>query len=110
MSTAEEIANLYGVTGCLDVHINNVNGYSGKPLELCIDELGRERLPAIYFGNKLNVMRYILHQRYGLWRSRGVITHVTSNFTPNDVNRTIRRFYSRSLSANVQHGYCQRLH
>lgn len=85
MDTAAEMANLYSTTGSLDLYINNSFGYSEKPIELCIDELGREQLPAVHFGNKLNVMQYILQQRYGLWQRSGVITHVTTNLSPGEV-------------------------
>lgn len=81
LNTATNICNDYSVTGNLDIYINNISGYSGRPITICIDELGREQIPATYFGNKLNVMQHILHQRYGLWQSKGVITHVTTNLT-----------------------------
>ena len=81
------IGNDYSITGKLDTYVANVNGYSAKPITLCIDELGREQIPVMHFGNKLNVMQYILHQRYGLWQSSGVITHVTTNLKPQDVER-----------------------
>lgn len=92
ISTAAEIANAYGVSGNLDTYLNNANGYSGKPVEICIDELGREQIPAMHFGNKLNVLQHILHQRYGLWQSRGVITHVTTNLTPGNVKSKYEDF------------------
>jgi DNA replication protein DnaC len=85
MESAGEIACTYSATGDLDTYVMNITGYSGKPIELCIDELGREQLPATYFGNKLNVMQYLLQQRYGLWQSRGLRTHVTTNIDAKDV-------------------------
>ena len=85
VTTATEIANVYSATGSLDTYINNANGYLGRPVNLCIDELGREQIPAMHFGNKLNVMQYLLQQRYGLWQSRGVITHATTNFDWRDI-------------------------
>lgn len=83
--TAADITSSYSISGDLDTYVNNHNGYSGQPIELCIDELGREQMPAMHFGNKLNVVQHILHQRYGLWQRRGIITHVTTNLTPNEV-------------------------
>lgn len=85
METAAEIASQYSATGQLDLYIRNADGYLEKPIALCIDELGREQLPAIHYGNKLNVMQHILQQRYGLWQSQGVITHVTTNLSPKEV-------------------------
>lgn len=92
MSTAGEIASIYSATGDLDTFTLNITGYSEKPIELCIDELGRELIPANYFGNKLNVMQYILQQRYGMWQSIGLKTHVTTNLDPKDIKSKYEDF------------------
>lgn len=85
LSTAAEIACGYSESGSLDTYVNNAHGYSRKPITLCVDELGREPIPAMHYGNKLNVMQHILHQRYNLWQSRGVVTHVTTNLTAKEI-------------------------
>jgi hypothetical protein len=85
VNTASVISDSYCATGCLDTYISNKNGYTGKPVDLCIDELGREQIPAMHFGSKLNVMQYVLHQRYSLWQSGTALTHVTTNLTASDV-------------------------
>lgn len=51
----------------------------GNPRTVCFDELGREPLPAKYFGTELNVMQYILQCRYEL-RSE-CLTHLTTNLS-----------------------------
>lgn len=85
LTSATGICNDYSLTGNLETYVSNANGYSGKPITLCIDELGREQIPTMHFGNKLNVMQYILHQRYGLWQSQGIVTHVTTNLKSSGV-------------------------
>lgn len=47
------------------------------------DEVGRECIPAGYFGNQENVFRYIIQRRYDL--RRGDFTHVTSNLGPEQI-------------------------
>lgn len=47
------------------------------------DELGREPIPAKYFGTELNVMQYIFQCRYELRHK--VITHVTTNLTIKEI-------------------------
>jgi len=54
-------------------------GYNGpNPVERAFDELGRETIPAKYFGNELNIMQHILQIRYDIKAK----THVTTNITP----------------------------
>jgi len=52
-------------------------GVSADPVERGFDEVGREPIPAKYFGNDLNVMQYIFGIRYELRKL--VKTHVTTN-------------------------------
>jgi DNA replication protein DnaC len=48
------------------------------PIERGFDELGRETIPAKYYGNELNIMQHILQLRYDL----KVKTHITTNIYP----------------------------
>lgn len=73
------IVNEYSLHGGLDTYTYNKSGYSGKPSMMCFDELGREPMPATYFGQKINVMQYILHVRYSLWQTTKLRTFVTTN-------------------------------
>ena len=52
---------------------------------ICFDELGRETIPAKYFGTELNVMQYIFQCRYELRHE--AITHVTPNLTIKEIQR-----------------------
>lgn len=77
-----KVSNDYAINGDLDKYTYNEKGYLGIPVNMCFDELGRESIPANYFGQKLNVMQHILHIRYSLWQSNGVKTFVTTNDDP----------------------------
>jgi len=57
-----------------------VNGHEGLTkyctyLNICIDDLGAEIQDATHFGTKLNVIQYIIEERY----SKNLITHFTTN-------------------------------
>lgn len=45
---------------------------------IAIDEIGREN-NGRYYGNELNVIGYILHERYNLWQQTGICTIATTN-------------------------------
>lgn len=77
-----KVSNDYAINGDLDKYTYNEKGYLGIPVNMCFDELGRESIPANYFGQKLNVMQHILHIRYSLWQSNGIKTFVTTNDDP----------------------------
>lgn len=79
------VANQYSITGDLDKYTYNQTGHSGFPVRMCFDELGRESMPANHFGQKLNVMRHILHIRYSLWQISGLQTFITTNLDPSGV-------------------------
>lgn len=82
------ISNGYAQTGDIDRYTFNQTGKYGnqKPCDMGFDELGRETIPANHFGQKLNVMQYILHIRYSLWQSRGIKTFITTNLSTDDVH------------------------
>lgn len=64
----------------LDKYTYNRYGYKAySRVHMCFDELGREPIPAIHFGQKLNVMEHILHIRYTFWQSERLLTYVTTN-------------------------------
>lgn len=77
-----KVSNDYAINGDLDKYTYNEKGYLGYPVSMCFDELGRESMPANYYGQKLNVMQHILHIRYSLWQSQGLKTYVTTNDDP----------------------------
>lgn len=82
------ISNEYATKGDIDKYTyNQLGAYGGqKPTDMGFDELGRETIPANHFGQKLNVMQYILHIRYSLWQSDGIKTYITTNLSTDEVH------------------------
>lgn len=60
-----------------------VHGLS-VPLVYCFDDLGVEQ-PIKYFGNECNVMAEILLNRYDLFVSKGMLTHITTNLPASEL-------------------------
>lgn len=79
------ITTEYSLSGNLDKYLANQNGYIGEPVPMCFDELGREPMPASYYGQKLNVMQHILHVRYSYWQATGLKTYITTNCTADQI-------------------------
>lgn len=72
----------------------NEYGTRRKPVERGFDELGRETLPARYFGNELNVMQHVLQLRYDL----KVKTHITTNLKIEEIeHRYGAHIYDRCI-------------
>lgn len=70
----------------LDRYTYNRYGYKAHTrVAMCFDELGREPIPAVHFGQKLNVMEHILHIRYTFWQSDRLLTYVTTNLDADKV-------------------------
>jgi len=71
-----------------------INRYSKNPLNLsytnpvpgifCFDDLGVEQIQK-HFGNECNVMAEILLSRYDLFISKGIPTHLTTNFSASEI-------------------------
>ena len=80
-----EITTCYSIDGNLDMFLKNEHGVLGVPVEICFDELGREPVPAGYYGNKMNVMQHILHIRYSLWQTGWLRTFVTTNMDADNI-------------------------
>lgn len=61
---------------------NRINGaiQMDCPIAICYDDLGSEQKVASYFGNEKQVMTEIILKRYDLFISHGLITHFTSNY------------------------------
>lgn len=70
IDSAAAIALEYARTGSLERWL--------APRLVAIDEVGAEST-ARHFGNTLNVIGYLLHERYTLWQRRGVPTIITTN-------------------------------
>ena len=82
-----QVTTDYSLTGDLSRYLNNAGWSSSGPVPMCFDELGREPLPAKYYGTELNVMQHILHIRYSYWQIAGLRTFVTTNANGNDIER-----------------------
>lgn len=81
IDSASHVANAYTVKGNGSLEPYTYN--SGKPRTICFDELGREPMPAKYFGTELNVMQYVFQCRYEFRRE--ALTHATTNMEPNEI-------------------------
>ena len=82
-----QVTTDYSLTGVLSRYLDNAGWSSSGPAPMCFDELGREPLPAKYYGTELNVMQHILHIRYSYWQTTGLKTFVTSNANGDDIER-----------------------
>lgn len=83
IDSASYIANSYSMRGKDALELYTYN--SGTPRMICFDELGREPMPAKYFGTELNVMQYIFQCRYELRHE--ALTHATTNKTISEIQR-----------------------
>lgn len=77
IDSASFIANNFSMRGKDALELYTYN--NGTPRMICFDELGREPMPAKYFGTELNVMQYIFQCRYELRYE--AMTHATTNLT-----------------------------
>lgn len=60
---------------------------NGHPKIYCFDDLGTEQ-SLKYFGNECNVMGEVLLSRYDLFISQGMITHITTNLSSTEIEKT----------------------
>lgn len=67
---ASELANLYACKGQ-----PALIGYATD--NLCVDELGREPIPALNYGTPMNVLQFLFQLRYD--KRKEYLTHVTTN-------------------------------
>lgn len=77
-ATSEHITLEYMHSGQLDKWL--------VPRVVAIDEIGHEN-PAKHYGSELNVVRYLLHERYNLWQSTGVCTIATTNLDSSELEK-----------------------
>ncbi len=80
-----QITTEYAMNGDLSRYLDNAGWSSMGPVDMCFDEVGREPIPARYYGNGMNVMQHIFHIRYSYWQQFGLKTYVTTNLLPEDV-------------------------
>ena len=60
--------------------------YQSEPITYCFDDLGTEN-NLKYFGNECNVMAEILLNRYDLFISKKLKTHITTNLSANEIEK-----------------------
>ena len=60
--------------------------YQSEPRTYCFDDLGTEN-NLKYFGNECNVMAEILLNRYDLFISKELKTHITTNLSANEIEK-----------------------
>ena len=75
--SASELANMYAVDGQPSLIQYSVDN-------LCVDELGREPIPASNYGTKMNVLQFLFQLRYD--HRRECVTHVTTNLTLTEIS------------------------
>lgn len=74
------------VVDVLDKYTNNKYGIDRYvPIELGIDELGKEVIPSYRYKQPLNVLEFILFTRYSLWQIHKMRTHITTNLSAKQV-------------------------
>jgi len=67
----------------------------------CFDDLGSEPQNIKFYNNDLNVMREVITARYHLWLTTGRLTHLTTNLTPED----IEKYYGERVWGRIR-GMC----
>ncbi len=119
MNIFQKYCGLVVKTGFKMVHVRdlviayNSDGYKGlnhyllpesvengmvtrRAFRLCVDDIGTESNVYKFYGTQVNLMEEFIESRYGIWVSRGVVTHVTTNLTPAKIKDMYgERVYSR---------------
>ena len=80
LKSAGELANIFSVEGQ-----SALIKFTSDDINLIIDEVGREPMPAKYYGTELNVIQFILQLRYD--HRRDSVTHITTNLNLEDIDQ-----------------------
>ncbi len=106
---AEELSRAYSKGGHNELTPLAYPCYLGihpeQPLDLIIDEVGREPNPSNYFGSPLNVMEQVFKERYTLWKLYGARTIFASNFPLESDNPgivTLEQLYGDYIAARIK--------
>lgn len=85
-TTAKELREIYSNEGQegLRVFISCRN--------LFIDDVGDEEEKTKYFGDDMNVLRYVILKRYEMWTEKGFLLHLTTNLS---IEEIAERYSSR---------------
>ena len=80
---ATELLNYQKSFGHINLFTYNLSGektFDGKPVHLCLNDLGFDAQNQKSFGTDLNtVIDEFLYARYEIWANRGIRYHLTSN-------------------------------
>ena len=83
---------------CLEKYIENPKDDGGfNPRNYLIDDFGNEPKNANNFGNALNPLETVILERYELWKSKGIITHFTTNLSA----KLIKEQYSERVYKRI---------
>jgi ABC-type polar amino acid transport system ATPase subunit len=77
--STKEVAVFYNIEGYK--YINNIADHLKH---YCFDDLGVEPFLK-HMGNECNTMEFILFKRYDLFKTQGILTHITTNLNADQV-------------------------
>lgn len=83
--SASTIVNKFSRLG-----LDGIDDYCFKKQTYAFDEVGREPLPAKYYGTEMNVMQYVFQMRYDM--RKDCLTHVTTNLLPSQISSTYENY------------------
>jgi DNA replication protein DnaC len=101
--TCEHMAKLYMAKGETELHkfgkdaVKKING-DYYPHHAAFDDLGAEEVRMNY-GNKKEVMVDLINERYDLFIQHGLLTHFTTNLTPDEIEKR----YSTRVRSRLKH-------
>jgi len=75
--------------------------YCGKPARWYLDDVGQEPTCVIY-GERIEVFDLVLHGLYIAWQSHGCMLHLSSNLTPEEMDRR----YGRRVTDRLREMCC----
>lgn len=73
----------------------------------CFDELGLlDRETTSYFGNKMNIVELVIHERYNAFKDKGLLSHFTTNLSRKGIEeaydeRTVSRLFEMTTCVTV---------
>lgn len=73
--------------------------YQENNINICFDELGREKNPAKHYGSDCDVMQSVIAHRYNLFKKENKLTFFTSNYSKNDLRE---RYGDHSYSRLIE--------
>lgn len=92
--TCEHMAKFFMLKGELELHKFGKDSIKN----ICFDDLGAEELRNLY-GNKKEVMVDLINERYDLFLNNGILTHFTTNLSPDEIEER----YSKRVRSRLKH-------